>query len=297
MSHRLHFIPRSIWRNSLHLFSIHCHWWSKHTCIIHTVNQLHTKGKGDLKSWFKVLYSLIYTPFSNTALLFPLSSSPPNPPAMLFIPSTTSHQILLEAIPTWNLIIHPICLSSFPLQSLHLSPISVVSNGGNGGSDSRLWSRSGPLSPLPTYTAHLRGWTWWQPPPPRCRPCSSSDPPAPSGCPRCAASRCRWMFPGTCLMHCLPSSSTVPGEERRKCWVDKDAVRRKRGVLKDRISQRVVVVAESGSRKMQQRERIQNQYCIVGENENWQMGSRVNETVFNVSHCVACSDYEKMSQL
>lgn len=98
-------------------------------------------------------------------------------------------------------------------------------------------------------------------------------------------------------MHCLPSSSTVPGEERRKCWVDKDAVRRKRGVLKDRISQRVVVVAESGSRKMQQRERIQNQYCIVGENENWQMGSRVNETVFNVSHCVACSDYEKMLQL
>lgn len=117
-------------------------------------------------------------------------------------PPTVSHQILLEAIPTWNLIIYPICLSSFLLQS---QPPRWQWE----------WLQWVEASSLPTYTAHLRGWTWWQPPPPRSRPCSSSGRPAPSGCPRCAASRWRWMFPGICPRHCPPSSSIVPEETER----------------------------------------------------------------------------------
>lgn len=97
-----------------------------------------------------------------------------------------------------------------------------------------------PSFSLPTYIAHLRGWTWWQPPPPRCQPCSSSDPPAPSGCPRCAASHCRWMFLGTCLMRCLQSLSIVPAEKRGGGLNWERCCQWKRGVVKDRISQSIM---------------------------------------------------------
>lgn len=150
-----------------------------------------------------------------------------NPPTMLFHHKSSdtpgSHSLLKSH--------HPSNLSFIFPPPIFPSPPSW-SYSGNGCSDSQLWSKSGrsylffsSLS-LPTYTAHLRGWTWWQPPPPRCRPCSSSDPPAPSGCPQCAASRCRLMFLGTCLMHCLQSLSTAPEEnrEKRKCSIDEDAV-------------------------------------------------------------------------
>lgn len=146
-------------------------------------------------------------------LIYPPSSL--NPPSMFFILSTVIHQILLETIPTWNLIIRPISLSSFLLLIFPSLPISTFSNVGMAAVRVCCGLKvegvfSFPLFSLPTYTAHLRGWTWWQPPPPRCRPCSSSGPPAPAGCSRCAVSHCRWMFPETCLKRCLPSLSTAP---------------------------------------------------------------------------------------
>ncbi len=61
-----------------------------------------------------------------------------------------------------------------------------------------------------TYTAHLREWTWWQPPPPRSQLCSSSGRPALSGCWGSVASHWRWTSPGTCRKRCLLSWSTAP---------------------------------------------------------------------------------------
>ncbi len=72
-----------------------------------------------------------------------------------------------------------------------------------------------------TYTAHLREWTWWQPPPPRSQLCSSSGRPALSGCWGSVASHWRWTSPGTCRKRCLLSWSTAPaGVTFRDSWAN-----------------------------------------------------------------------------
>lgn len=155
--------------------------------------------------------------YPNATVLFDLSPLPLirlHPPTYNSSDTLGSHSHLKSHHPSNQSFIFPLAI--FP--SL---PILIFSNGGNSCSESQLWSWSGRsifffFFSLPTYTAHLHGWTWWQPPPPRCQPCSSSDLPAPSGCPQCVVSHCRWMFPGTCLTHCLLSSSTVPEESGGK---------------------------------------------------------------------------------
>lgn len=156
-------------------------------------------GQKSCDVWVAASY---LSPFPNTASLLDLILRPwfcppsdtPGSHSHLKYHHTSNQSFIF---PSSNLSISP----NLGLLSLMVGTAAVVVSCGLG---------TGPALPSPTYTAHLRGWTWWQPPPPRCRPCSSSGPPAPSGCPRCAASRCRWMFPGTCLTHCPPSSSTAP---------------------------------------------------------------------------------------
>lgn len=138
-------------------------------------------------------------------------------PIKLLILSTMIYQILLEAIPTWNIFIHPI---GFHLLIFDICPFCFYLTVGMAAVNVSCGFKGRSIfcfsASLPTYTAHLRGWTWWQPPPPRCRLCSSSGRPALSGCPRSAVFRCRWTFPGTCLKHCQPSLSTLPKQKKRE---------------------------------------------------------------------------------
>lgn len=79
---------------------------------------------------------------------------------------------------------------------------------GDGWNDGK-WRDRGPS----TYIAHLPGWTWWQPPQPRSRPCSSSGLPAPSGCCRCVEFHWRSACLGICQKRCPLSWSTGPKQE------------------------------------------------------------------------------------
>lgn len=118
MSHRLHFFPGV--SGKMGCFSLINLTGGVHTPSLSIEPTVFYKCIEMENLDFNVLRPRIHTlpKYCNSiwSVLFPSNS-----PTMLFILSTISHQIPLEAIPTWNLIIHPICLSSFLLQSFHLS--------------------------------------------------------------------------------------------------------------------------------------------------------------------------------